>query len=102
MGTTKFLSMRELRMSTSKINKILADDGTIIVTNNGKPAALMIGVDESSLERTLTELRGARVRLALDSMNKVAEDNGTAYITDEEINAEINAVRNKIRKKTDE
>ena len=40
MGNMNFVSMRELRNSTSKINEMLTDDGKIIVTSKGKPKAL--------------------------------------------------------------
>jgi hypothetical protein len=41
----KFLSMRELRSSTTQIRNILSGDGKIVLTNNGKPAALMLEIN---------------------------------------------------------
>jgi hypothetical protein len=44
----KFLSIRELRANTGQLKEMLSGDGKIILTTNGKPAALMIEVNEDS------------------------------------------------------
>lgn len=99
MGATRFISMRELRMSTGKIKEMLDGNDNIILTTNGKPTALMIGVDEEILESTLLGISSLKARIALNEINRVAEENGTAYMTDEEINAEIEAVRRERRER---
>ncbi len=97
MGAMKFLSMRDLRMSTSQIKKMLMDDGTIIVTNNGKPAALMLEINESTLESVLTDLRQVRARRALKELQKTAAKSGKSEMTMDEIDAEITAARSEKR-----
>jgi PHD/YefM family antitoxin component YafN of YafNO toxin-antitoxin module len=89
----KFLSMRELRSSTNQIKEMLANDGKIVVTNNGKPTALMLEISENTLEETLVDLRRLRAKRALRELQAASEANGTAAMTMEEIDAEIAAAR---------
>lgn len=97
MGAMKFLSMRDLRMSTTQIKKMLMDDGTIIVTNNGKPAALMLEINESTLESVLTDLRQVRAKRALRELQKESIAKGTSEMTMDEIEAEIETARREKR-----
>ncbi len=99
MGNMAFLSFRELRTSTSKINQVLADNGKIIVTNNGKPAAFMLAVNESTLEETLNDWRQVQGLRALRELQNQAEQNGLTEMTLDEINAEINDARNEKRER---
>ena len=99
MGTMKFLSFRELRTDTSKIKEMLADYGKIVVTNNGKPTAFMIAVDESSFEDMLNDLRQVRGLRAMREIQRQAEQNGLSEMTLDEINAEIAQARQEQREK---
>jgi PHD/YefM family antitoxin component YafN of YafNO toxin-antitoxin module len=89
----KFLSMRELRSSTNQIRDMLAGDGKIIVTNNGKPTALMLEISENTLEETLVDLRRLRAKRALRELQEASAKNGTADMTMDAIDAEIAAAR---------
>lgn len=99
MSNMKFLSMRELRTSTSKIKEMLSEEGKIVVTNNGKPAALMLEINEASLEETLADLRQLQAKRALRELQNTAVKNGTASMSMDEINTEIATARKeRIRK----
>jgi antitoxin (DNA-binding transcriptional repressor) of toxin-antitoxin stability system len=89
MGNMSFLSFRELRTSTAKINEMLTNDGKIVVTNNGKPAAFMIAVNESTLEETLNNWQQVQGLRALKALQQQALQNGLSEMTLDEINAEI-------------
>ena len=93
MGSMSFLSFGELQASTSQINDILTDNGRIIVTNNGKPAAFMIAVDELSLEETLNDWQQIRAARSLRKLQEHAEQNYLTGMTLDEIDAEITANR---------
>ena len=95
MSNMKFLSMRELRTATSEIKEILSDNGKIIVTNNGKPAAFMIAIDESSFEEVLDDWRKISGLRALRKLQHQAQENDLSGMTLDDINAEISASRNK-------
>ena len=89
MGSMNFLSFGELQTLSSGINEMLTDNGKIIVTNNGKPAAFMIAIDESSLEETLNDWQQVRAMRSLRKLQVQAEQNGLARMTLDEINSEI-------------
>jgi len=99
MGNMNFVSFRELRTSTAKINEMLTDNGKIVVTSNGKPKALMIQVNESDFEETLAIINQLRLTKAINNIRKSAEENGTSEMTMEEIDAEIAEVRRERRGK---
>ena len=61
------------------------------ITNNGKPRALMIDVDEDNFDETLKAVRQARAIMAFAKMRRKASEEG--YMTPEEIDAEIAAAR---------
>ena len=89
----KFLSIRELRSSTARIRDMLSDDGKIVLTTNGKPAAIMIEVDEDSFEDVLDDLRASRSRRAIRLLQEQAVKQGLNTMTLDEINVEISAAR---------
>ena len=99
MGSLKFLSMRELRTATGEIKDILADNGKIVVTNNGKPAAFMVAIDENSLEETLEDWRRVVSLRALRDLQQQAQENDLSDMTLDEINSEIAASRRERREK---
>jgi len=84
-----FVSFRELRTSTARINELLTDDGKIVVTSNGKPKAIMIQVDESDFEDTLAMLNQVRLAKSIKNIRTAAQHSGAAELTLDEINAEI-------------
>ena len=101
MGNMNFVSMRELRNSTNRINEMLTDDGKIIITSKGKPKALMIQVNEADFEETLNDLRQVRGLRALRALQSQAKANGLSDMTLDDINAEIAEARRESREKID-
>jgi PHD/YefM family antitoxin component YafN of YafNO toxin-antitoxin module len=89
----KFLSVRELRSSTAHLKEMLPDNGKVVLTTNGKPAALIIEVDEESFEETMDDLRAARARRAIRRIQEQSVRAGLDSMTLDEINAEINSPR---------
>jgi len=89
----KFLSIRELRSSTGQLKELLSRDGKIVLTTNGKPAALMIEVTEESFEDVLTDIRAARVRRAIRQLQEQAVASGLDHLSLDDINDEIAAAR---------
>jgi prevent-host-death family protein len=87
------MSMRELRSSTEKLDRAIRDGGRVVITNNGKPAYVMLGVDEASFERTIIDLDSIRMKIATEEMRAQAKAAGADDMTLEEINREIEASR---------
>jgi len=100
MSGMNFLSFRELRTSTAKINDMLTDNGKIVVTSNGKPTAVMIQVNESNFEETLSVLNQVKLTKAINNLRASAQRSGAAEMTLKEINAEIALSRTERQKRT--
>ena len=55
MSQTRFFSIRELQKQGSNIKEFLDDDDKIIITSNGKPIGITVGINESSFEEVLED-----------------------------------------------
>jgi len=89
----EFMTVRELSKSPKDTLAKLSKDGKAVLTNNGKPQALIFKIDGESFERTLSLLQKLEFMQTLSEMRLVSLQNGTANMTQDEINAEIAAVR---------
>ncbi len=86
-----FYTVRDLRTTPKSIWNDLSADGEVVITNNGKPTALMFDIADGSLEETLRAVRQAKAMIAFNSMRARAASRG--FLSDEEIEAEIAAAR---------
>ena len=84
-----YCTIRDLRTNSKKIWG--KDD--VIITNNGKPKAVLIKTDEKNFINTLSLIASERSEQAVKDIRKESKKKG--YFTDEEIDAEIKAVRKK-------
>jgi antitoxin (DNA-binding transcriptional repressor) of toxin-antitoxin stability system len=89
----KFLSVRDLKTKSSQIWQDLPEQKEMIVTNNGRPIALLSSINEDNLEEVLTAFRHARAMNAATSIQFQSVEAGTDRISLDEINAEIKAAR---------
>ena len=95
----EFMTVRELSKSPKDTLTRLSKDGKAVLTNNGKPQAIIFKIDGESFERTLTLLQKLEFMQNLSEMRLMSMRNGNADMSLDEINAEIAAAR-KERKKT--
>ena len=86
-----FYSVRDLRTTPKTIWEDLSADGEVVITNNGKPAAILFDITDGSFEETLQAIRQAKAMIAFNRMRKIAEKPG--FLSDEDIEAEIAAAR---------
>ena len=63
----------------------------MVITNNGKPAALLLDLSGEDLEETLDTLKQAKALRLFNRMRAEAEKRG--FFSDEEIEREIQAAR---------
>lgn len=87
----KFYSVRDLRTTPKSIWENLNIDGEAVITNNGKPTALLIDIADDSLEETIKAIRQAKAMMAFNSMRAKAAKYG--FMSDAEIEQEINSAR---------
>jgi antitoxin (DNA-binding transcriptional repressor) of toxin-antitoxin stability system len=88
----RFVSVRELSTKSKKIWGQIQEE-EIIITSNGKPVALLSGVTEKNLERTLQSIRRTRALMALEEMQKKSLKLGLNNLSETEIEEEIRTVR---------
>ncbi|MGH9524934.1 MAG: type II toxin-antitoxin system prevent-host-death family antitoxin [Terriglobales bacterium] len=90
----KFVSTRELRNRPGEVRKLVEKED-LVLTANGKPIAMILGIDEEDVEETAMLVRQARAQIAVSRMRKRAASLGLDKMSLSEINAEIQAVRAK-------
>ena len=95
----EFMTVRELSKSPKDTLSRLSKDGKAVLTNNGKPQALIFKIDGESFERTLTLLQKLEFMQNLNEMRVTSLRNGNADMPLDEINAEIAAARKEQKKK---
>jgi antitoxin (DNA-binding transcriptional repressor) of toxin-antitoxin stability system len=89
----KFVSVRELSLKPRHVWEELRENKEVIITSNGKPIALMSGVDEKNFEYSLESLRQAKALISMDNMQKRAVKYGLDKMSIDDIDKEIKAVR---------
>ncbi|MBR5668467.1 MAG: type II toxin-antitoxin system Phd/YefM family antitoxin, partial [Spirochaetales bacterium] len=86
-----FYSIRDLRTDAKSLWQTINDGDEAIITNNGKPAAVMVSIPEGYFDESIQAIRQARALIALNSMRIRASRDG--YKTDDEINTLIAEAR---------
>ena len=88
----KFLSTRDLRNRPGRLRELVQEDD-LVLTANGKPLAIIVGISDGDLDRTAAALRRARAQLAVSAMRRTAERAGSDGLTTAQVDSEIRAAR---------
>lgn len=91
----KFVTIRELRTQSGQVWARLNENHNLVITNNGRPVAVLSEVNEDNLEPTLAAIRRSRAMAAVEAMRSASIRQGTNRMSLAEIDAEIKAVRTK-------
>ena len=94
----KFVTVRDFRTSSANIWRSLPKEQEMVITNNGKPIALLTPLSDQNLEETLSAIRRAKAISAVKLIQQESLKNGTDKMTLEEINNEIKKTRQKRNK----
>lgn len=89
----KFVTVRDLRTTPAQIWKQLPGEQEIVITNNGKPIALLTPISDTDMEDTVTAVRRARAATALKKIRGAAIESGVSNMTMDDIDAEIREYR---------
>ncbi|MBE3588461.1 MAG: type II toxin-antitoxin system prevent-host-death family antitoxin [Thermoanaerobacteraceae bacterium] len=89
----RFVSVRDLRLKSGEIWRELQKEGDLVITSNGKPVAVLSGIEANHLEEYLRALRRARATLAVNKIQERSRRTGLDGISQSEIEAEIRAAR---------
>ena len=88
-----YLAVKDLK-APKLVRETLAAYGTALVTNNGKPMAMLVDLAEGEDPEQLAEaIRLARARMAVSDLRTTSRRDGTDAMTLDEINAEIRSAR---------
>jgi len=88
-----YLAVKDLK-APKLVRETLAAYGTALVTNNGKPMAMLVNLaDGENPDRLAEAICLARARLAISELRTESRRSGTDNLTLEQINAEIKSVR---------
>ena len=93
----RFISVRDLNTKPKEIWSKIKDE-EVVITSNGKPIALLSGVTEETLEKTVRAIRRSRALIALEEMQKKSIELGFDKWTDSQMESEIKAVRKSRRR----
>jgi hypothetical protein len=86
-----FYTVRDLRTIPKSIWDNLKTSGEVVITNNGKPTALMLDIANDNFEEVTKAVRQAKAMIAFNSMRKKAAARG--FMGEAEIEGEIAAYR---------
>jgi antitoxin (DNA-binding transcriptional repressor) of toxin-antitoxin stability system len=85
----KFVTVRDFKASPSAIWKKLPSEREWIITNKGKPIALLTPLNDETLEDTVCAVRKAKAINAVKKMQEISVSLGNDKMSLEEINAII-------------
>jgi len=89
----KFITVRDFRTSSANIWKSLPKEQEMVITNNGKPIALLTPLSDRNLEETLSAIRRAKAINAVKTIQQESIKNETDKMTLDEINNEVKMSR---------
>ncbi len=89
----KFITVRDIRTSPAQIWKQLPEEQEMVITNNGKPIALLTPLNDQNLEETVKAVRKARAINAVRKMQEISMKNSNNELSIEEIEKEIEESR---------
>ena len=92
----KYVSVRELRNRPGRLWATLSKED-VVLTSNGKPMGVLVGVDETRLDDTVEAIRRVKAILAVSRMRKKAAETGLSRLSMAGINREIREVRRRRR-----
>jgi antitoxin (DNA-binding transcriptional repressor) of toxin-antitoxin stability system len=91
----RFVSIRDLRGKSAEVWKDLTEEHEMVITNNGRPIALLTAVNEANLEESLSAFRQAQAVRAVARLQRRSVAQEADRISVEEVDEEIRAVRRK-------
>ncbi len=87
-----FYSVRDLRTDSKRMWADLTSGDEVILTNNGKPSALVIDIPEGSFDEIVQSVRQAKAMIAFNNIRAKAAETG--FLSDDEIESLIDEARN--------
>jgi prevent-host-death family protein len=89
----KFVTVRDLRLKPGYVWKLARKEKDVVITSNGRPVAILTGVDEQSFESELEAIRRGRALKALEDLHAQSRAKGTDTLSEKDIQSEIDGAR---------
>ncbi len=89
----KTVTIRDFRTRPRQVQEALRQQREAILTANGRPVAVMVPVDASSVDETLEMLRRARGLEALRRVQEASRERGLDQLSSKEIDSAIARAR---------
>ena len=90
----KFVTARELRNRPGFVRELVQKED-LVLTADGKPIAILVGIENEDLEETALAIRQAKAQRVLSRMRRSAARSGVSQLSSGEVGKEIQAVRRK-------
>jgi hypothetical protein len=84
-----YLTARELRSTPKQVWAKLQEQGKLVLTNNGKPVAIMVQVDGTNLNQKIDLIEQVETMQVIKEMQLESLKNGNCNMSMEEIDTEI-------------
>jgi antitoxin (DNA-binding transcriptional repressor) of toxin-antitoxin stability system len=94
-----YVTVRELREKSGAIWQRVEAGEEFVVTRNGKPFALLVHTEPGEVEAALRAHRAARLGAVVARIQAHARETGADQLTEEDIQAEIDAARKQRRRR---
>jgi prevent-host-death family protein len=88
-----YVTVRELRDKSGEVWQRVESGEEFVVTRNGLPCALLLHAEPAEVEDLLRAHRAARLGAVVRRLQQQVPESGLDPLTDEDIQAEIDAVR---------
>lgn len=86
-----FYSVRDLRTQSKAMWSELSEGNEIVLTNNGKPSALMINIPDGCFDEVVRAVRQARAMIAFNSVRQRAAKEG--FLSEDEVETLVDEAR---------
>jgi antitoxin (DNA-binding transcriptional repressor) of toxin-antitoxin stability system len=94
----EFVSATEIGISSTNIWKMLPKVQEVVITNEGKPIALLTPLSSNTFEETISAVRKAKAMNAVKLIQQSSLRQNKNNMTLEEINNEISKARKQMTK----
>ncbi len=89
----KTVTIRDLRTRPRQVREALARESEAVLTVNGRPVAVIIPSDASTIDETLEAVRRARGLEALRAMRRTSRERGLGRLARRDLDAIIARTR---------
>lgn len=96
-GNMKFITVRDLRTRPADIWRELPEAREMVLTNNGRPIALLTPIENDDIESSLSAVRRAKAIVAVQKLQQESIRKYPQGLKEEELESEIRETRKRMK-----